>query len=296
MENQKSFFKQHIWLWIVIGVLAASLIYLLVDKRKDEEQYGGTIDEIAIEKAMLARDFKELAMDYDSLHTNNDEMNQLLSKERERVAQLIQELQTLKTSNAAQIAQYKKELTSLRNVMRNFVVQIDSLNSRNQALTAENKVVKQQMTEIKDSYHELSKEKDQLVQKVEIASRLETRNLIGEGLNKKGNETNRVGRIAKIRVCFVILKNITAKVGEKMVYMRLARPDGALLIKSANDVFRFEGSDINYTASRTIEYGGEDLDVCLYYDVDEGELTPGTYTADVFTESNHVGTVKFELK
>jgi hypothetical protein len=296
MDNQKSFFKQHIWLWVVIGLLASSLIYLLYDRKQDEEKYGGTIDEIAIEKAILARDFQELALDYDSLHTNNDKMNELLSKERERVAQLIEEIQTLKSSNAAQIAQYKKELVSLRSVMRNFVVQIDSLNSRNQVLTAENKEVKKQMTQIKDSYQVLEKEREKLVQKVEIASKLETRNLIGEGLNKKGSETNRVGRISKIRVCFVILKNITAKVGEKNVYMRLARPDGALLIRSANDLFQFEGSSINYSAVRTIEYGGEDTDVCLFYDVDEGELLAGTYTADIFADGNHIGTIKFDLK
>lgn len=292
METQKSFLKQHYLLWIVIGGLLVLVAYLFYTKREKEI----VVDELVIEKELLARDFKELALDYDSLHTNNDEMNVLLSKERERVGQLIEELRNLKASNAAQIAEYKKELNTLRNVMRNFVVQIDSLNARNKELSAENVVVKKQITEIKDSYKELAKEKEQLVQQVEIASKLETRDMLAQGLNNKGKETNRISRVEKIRVCFTLLKNVTAKVGQKSVYARLMRPDGALLLHSANDVFAYEGSQINYSASRVVEYGGNDLDVCLYYNVEEGELIEGFYTADVFVDGNNIGTVKFELK
>ncbi|MFT3737572.1 MAG: hypothetical protein QM786_02325 [Breznakibacter sp.] len=296
MDSQKSFFKQHYLLWIVIGILAFSLAYLIYHNKAKEEEYGGTIDEIALEKAIIARDFQELALDYDTLQTNNEEMSRQLDKERERVGQLIEELRNLKASNTAQIAQYKKELATLRNVMRNFVLQIDSLNARNKALTNENVVVKKQIAEIKDSNKELAKQNEELSQKVEIAAKLEIRDMMGQGLNNKGKETNRISRIEKVRICFTLLKNVTAKVGEKSVYLRLMRPDGALLLHSANDVFLFEGSKINYSATRVIEYGGNDLDVCLFYNAEEGELIGGAYTADVFVDGSNIGTVKFELK
>jgi DNA repair exonuclease SbcCD ATPase subunit len=296
MEQKKqSFFKHNRILYILIGLLLVSIIYIVFTKRENvviEEKF----EEVNEEKIILAHEFKQLAMDYDSLKTTDSKINKALEKERERVAQLLEDIKMLKASNTAQIAEYKKELASLRNVMRSFVVQIDSLNARNQVLTNENKEQKKQISEIKDSYQALSKEKETLVQKVEIAARLEARGLAATGLTNKAKENNRVGRISKIRVCFTILKNQTANVGEKVTYIRIQRPDGSLLFHSPNDLFTYEGEKINYSAQRIIEYGGEDLDVCLFYNVEEGELIEGLYTVDAFIDSANVGTVQFELK
>jgi predicted nucleic acid-binding Zn-ribbon protein len=282
---------------VIILVIAAALLALVTYMYfSNKKQMEGMVEQMTIEKTELTREFQNLALDYDSLQTNNDTINVLLTKERERISQLIEEIKTIKATNAAKIREYQKELTSLRSVMRNFVVQIDSLNSRNQELTAENKEVKNQMTRIKDSYQVLEKEKQTLAQKVEIASKLETRNIRVTGLNSKDKEVNKALRVQKIKVCFVVLKNITAPVGDKVVYLRIMRPDNALLMHSVDDVFTYEGSKINYSAKRTVEYGGKDVDVCIFYEAMEGELMAGFYTVDLFMDGQNVGTATFELK
>ena len=58
-------------------------------------------------------------------------------------------------------------------------------------------------------------------------------------------------------VTFKIAKNITAPVGEKMVYVRIMKPDDDILVKSRADVFAFEGKEINYSMKKMIEYEGE---------------------------------------
>ncbi|MBN2165669.1 MAG: hypothetical protein JW717_05280 [Marinilabiliaceae bacterium] len=276
----------------LIIVLIGAVIFLFHSKESSEV----VIDEMVIEKELLARDFQELALEYDSIYTSNDTLNRLLTEERERIVQLIEEIRTIKSANAAKINEYKKELSSLRNVMKSFVVQIDSLNARNQELTEENIVVKTRYTKIQDSYKELEEEKKGLVQKVEIASRLEIRNVEITPLNHKGKATSRNTRTSKIKVCFTLLKNLTAPVGEKNIYIRITRPDGELLIKSKEDLFEFENSSISYSAFRTVEYGGEDLDVCVFYNVDEGELTEGTYIVDIFADGNNIGSSNFDMK
>lgn len=294
-QNKPSFFKHNRILYILIGLLVVLVAVLVLTKRENviiEEKYEAVNEE----KIILTHEFKQLAMDYDSLKTSDSKINKALEKERERVAQLLENIKMLKSSNSAQIAEYKKELNSLRTVMRSFVMQIDSLNMRNQVLTKENKEQKKQITEIKDSYQALAKEKETLVQKVEIAARLEIRSLVATGLTSKGKENTRVSRVEKIRVCFTILKNQTAPVGEKATFIRIQRPDGELLFHSPNDRFKFEGENINYSAQRVVEYGGEDLDVCLFYNVSEGELIEGNYTIDAFVDNAQVGTVQFELK
>ncbi len=276
-----------------VAVVIIAIIGFLYFQNRSEMQ--GYIDDMQEEKDMLTYEYQNLANDYDSLQTNSDTLNIMLEHEREKIAQLIEEIQTIKATNSSQIREYKKELSSLRKVMKNFVVQIDSLNRKNQELTEENIQYRKKMNSMATSAKQLEQEKKHLEQKVDIASQLETFRLETSFINAKGRDTKKVSRINKIRLCFTIQKNITAPVGEKNIYLRILRPDGALLFHSRDDVFEYEGDEINFSGMRTVEYGGEELDVCIYYDVDEGELTEGTYTADIFADGKNIGTTTFSL-
>ncbi len=274
-------------------VIISTLGYLYY---KNQSAMQVLVDEMVAEKDLLTYEFENLALDYDSLKTNSDTLNQLLEQDREKISHLIEEIQTIKATNASKIREYKKELSSLRKVLKNYVIQIDSLNQTNKALQEENQQYRQKVTHIQTNYSKLEEVKENLEHKVEIASKLETFNFEASGMNSKGRSTNKYSRVSKIRICFTIQKNITAEVGEKLVYLRILRPDGALLYHSKEDIFTYENSEINYSAKRVIEYGGDELDVCLYYQVDAGELTEGDYTADVFADGRNIGTMTFNLK
>lgn len=278
---------------LVAGALVLILGVLYVQNRREMNEYVEVMTE---EKQMLTLEYQDLALDYDSLKTNNETINLKLEQERERVAQLLDELKTVKATNALKIRELKKELSTLRNVMQSFVIQIDSLNRRNQQLTAENQSMRSQVNRIQDSYKVLEKQKETLAAKVEIASKLETIQMIGRALTSRDKETDRFSRAAKLKICFVLLKNITAPVGAKTIYLRINRPDGVLLQHSASDKFKFEDAMVPFSASREIEYGGENVDVCIYYAVDEGEMMEGAYQAEVFADGQPIGSVAFKLK
>ncbi|MBR8534356.1 hypothetical protein KDU71_02205 [Carboxylicivirga sediminis] len=274
-------------------VVIAVLLYLFISNK---QQYQAVVEEMTEEKLILTEEFQALALDYDSLHSNNDTLNLQLEQEREKITHLIEEIKTIKATNASKIREYKKELSTLRGVMRNFVIQIDSLNRRNEELVQENIEYRKQHDKIAQSYKELEKVKEKLDKKVEIASQLETRNIELMGLNAKGNDTKKIRNVAKIRMCCTIEKNITAPVGMKTIYIRIMRPDEVLLISSKDNVFEYEGEDINFSAKREFEYGGEDVDVCVFYSVVDGELLKGVYVVDVFVDGFNIGTSSFELK
>jgi len=282
---------------IVVGAISIIIIIILgflYFKNKSEMQE--LVDDMVEDKELLAYEFETLALDYDSLKTNSDTLNTMLEIEREKISQLIEEIQTIKATNSSKIRQFKKELTSLRKVLKNYVVQIDSLNQSNKALQEENLQYKNKVSTMRTTYNKLEEVKENLEEKVEIASKLETFNMEAEGLNSKGRETSKTSRVSKIKICFSVQKNITAEIGEKTVYLRLLRPDGALLYHSKDDLFKHENKKINYSSKRTIEYGGEELDVCLFYQVDAGELTKGEYVADIFADGRNIGTMTFKLK
>ncbi len=278
---------------IIAAIVIGGLIFFIVSQKKENDAYKAEMQE---EKLILTEEFQSLALDYDSLHSNNDTLNLMLEQEREKITHLIEEIKTIKAANARTIREYKKELSTLRGVMKNFVVQIDSLNRRNEELTKENIKYRKQRDEISQSMKELEKEKESLDKKVEIASQLEARNIEMTGLNSKSKTTKKAKSVAKIRMCCTIQKNVTAPVGIKTVYIRIMRPDDTLLVTSVDNVFTYEEQEINYSAKREFEYGGEDVDVCVYYTAADGELLSGNYLVDVFVDGFNIGTTNFELK
>lgn len=274
-------------------ILIAAVLILYLNNRKE---YQAVVEELTEEKVLLTEEFQSLALDYDSLYSNNDTLNLQLEQEREKISHLIEEIKTIKATNSSKIREYKKELASLRGVMKSFVVQIDSLNQRNQELTQENQQYRNEYKKVQNSFKELEKQKEQLAEKVEIASQLETFNYEVQGLNSKDRNTKKAKNVSKIKICFTIQKNITSPIGEKVIYLQVRRPDEALLVRSIDDRFEYEGENINFSASRVIEYGGEEIDVCIFYKADEGELLSGTYTADLFADGYNIGTTEFQLK
>ncbi len=296
MENQTPKTSNNKTIYIISAialVLIAAVLVLYLNNRKE---YQAVVEELTEEKVLLTEEFQTLALDYDSLYSNNDTLNLQLEQEREKISHLIEEIKTIKATNSSKIREYKKELASLRGVMKSFVVQIDSLNQRNQELTQENQQYRNRYNKVQSSFKELEKQKEQLVEKIEIASQLETYNYEIQGLNSKDRSTKKARNVSKIRVCFTIQKNITSPIGEKLIYLRIMRPDEALLVQTLEDKFEYEGEEINFSSSRVIEYGGEELDVCVFYKADEGELLSGTYTADLFADGYNIGTAEFELK
>lgn len=283
-------------LYLIIGIIAAVLIAISVLFYIQNREMNTIVEHLNVEKTILTEEYQKLAFNYDSLHSDNDTLNLMLEMERERIAQLVEELKTLKATNTARIREFQKELTTLRGVLRTYIVQIDSLNQRNEVLTRENIEHRRRYTQIQSSFRELEEVKTTLQEKVTIASRLDVTNLMAEGLNPSGRKTDRSNRIAKIRVCFTVLKNVTAPVGMKDFYLRIERPDGQLLLHALDDKFRHEDADINYSAMRSIEYGGEETDVCIFYDADAGELLSGEYIADVFADGFHLKSLRFTLR
>ena len=140
---------------------------------------------------------------------------------------------------------------------------------------------------------QLTKEKEHLTETVQLASKLSTSSIIVNGLTDKNKITDQIKKMVKIEVRFVINKNITAPPGEKVVYIRILKPDDDVLIKSRSNVFVYENKEINYSSKRTVEYEGEELPVTIYWDIEE-YLSPGTYRVDIFADGNLIGKKSFK--
>jgi uncharacterized coiled-coil DUF342 family protein len=222
-------------------------------------------------------------------------LREKLATEKLRTQRLLEELRQVKSSNAAEITRLKKELKTVRAVLRSYVVQIDSLNRLNEALTTENKEVKKKYNEATRQINTLAQEKKNLNEKVTLAAQLDATNITIVTKNKKGKATDKVKNVKKIAVGFTIVKNITAKTGERTLYVRIAKPDNEVLSKSASDTFTYENRELAYSIKKYIEYTGEEQTVTVYWDVEE-YLPAGTYNVYIFADGTMIGQQSFNMK
>jgi Ca2+/Na+ antiporter len=300
MENNSDKNKTNRLLLISNIILLILLIVFVILYYKETcrvDTYIIQTTQMTSQKDSLTREFNNLITDYDSLKTNNDTINAHLQAEQEKIKQLVEEVKTLKVANVTEIKKYKRELETLRKVMRHFVVQIDSLNTLNQNLTEENVKIKSDYKKSQHVNKELSQKNEELSGKVTIASVLKAKNFKINPLNNKGKPINKAKKVVKIETCFTIFENSVTPAGTKDVYIRIARPDKLVLNSSANNLFNYQGEQIVFSAKRQIEYQNKDIDMCIYWDNDGGqELTVGDYAVDVFIDGNMIGSGAFALK
>ena len=284
-----------IFLIAALAIVSLLLVWMNLQQKTEMKEM---VELMEFEKEQLEDEYEELAIQFDGYQTpdiHNDSLVELLSQEKQRVQNLLEELRITKVTNARRIAELKKELATVRQVMVSYVHQIDSLDRTNKRLVAENQQVKQQYQEVARQAKQLEKERTQLAEVVSRASMLEISHFQMTPLNKRDRKTTIYNQIQKLQFDYTVARNITNKPGMKTIYMRITRPDGEIMQKSVSDVFRFENSDIAYSVSNDFEYAGEEISGSLYWQVEE-ILQVGWYNADFFVDGELIGSFPFQIK
>ena len=275
---------------IIVALIAAIIVIYSKSSQKIEEQTE-VQQIIEDQKKSLQKELTDLIGEYDALKTNNDSMNKMIAGQQEKIKRLLGE----RASNVALITKYKKELGTLREVLKSYIAQVDSLNTRNQQLVQENVEVKTNLEQARSENIKIRQEKDQLSTQVQKASVITTSNIVVTALNKRDKPETKLKNMLKVKVCFTMRENSIAKSGTKDVYLRITRPDGNVIAYSQSDLFDFQGQQIVYSAKRQVEYDNKDIDVCIFWD-NNNQLILGDYTIDIFTDGNLIGTTKFNIK
>lgn len=279
---------------VVLALCVCALVWMNLQQKTEMKEM---VELMEFEKEQLEDEYEELAIQFDGYQTpdiHNDSLVELLSQEKQRVQDLLEELRITKVTNARRIAELKKELATVRQVMVSYVYQIDSLDRTNKRLVKENQQVKQQYQEVARQAQQLEEERTQLAEVVSRASMLEISHFEMIALNKRDRKTTIYNQIQKLQFDYTIGRNITNKPGMKTLYMRITRPDGEVMQKSLNDVFRFENSEIDYSISKEFEYAGEEISGSLYWLVEE-ILQIGWYNADFFVDGELIGSFPFQI-
>ena len=286
-KNHKQTPVLMIFITVILSLVLAFIVFSYFSQKKRMVQMETVLTH---EKDSLANELRLMIHGYDTLKTNNDTLQAKINQEKERIVRLL----AINASNVQTIRTYRNEITTMREIMKSYIVQIDSLNSRNKILYAENQDFKQQISSVQKSNAELSKAREELSSKVEIASVIQAKDIVAVALNKNRKETTRLDRLDKLRICFTLRENPIASAGEKNVYLRILRPDSLVITSSPDNLFDYNESKLIYTANRQVEYLNQDIEMCIFVD-NTGDFISGTYRADLFLGSNMIGTCTFML-
>ena len=287
--NKKIILIGSLLLVLLIGVT----VMLYVEKKANHE----LVQEFELEKEDLENEYTTFARQYDELKmtVTNDSLAVLLEQEQLKTQRLLEELRTVKSTNASEIRRLKKELATLRKVMIGYINQIDSLNRLTARQQKEIQDVTRKYNAASRQISDLSAEKETLNEKVALAAQLDVTNIRVEPQNKRGRETGKVKRVVKFQIDFTIVKNITAETGERTLYVRITKPDNSILTKDESQTFEYENRQLPYSIKKYIEYTGEEQAVTVYWNVEEF-LYAGTYRVDIFAEGTLIGQQSFTLE
>ncbi|KPK86977.1 MAG: hypothetical protein AMS27_03865 [Bacteroides sp. SM23_62_1] len=282
--------KRPVFLIILLIILALTLIYLGYTYNELKKQSEIEKAELERQKTNLEDELKSIYSKYDSLKSENDTMNLKLLVEQQRIERLLK----INANNVYKIRMYEKELETIRKVLRSYIYQIDSLNQANIALRTENIEVRQQLRRVEKEKEDLTQVKEELETKVEIASVINAKNITVTPLNKRSKENLKADRVEKLQTCLTLRENAIIPPGNKIVYLRIARPDDVILTSGVN-LFEFEGEQIVYTASREVQYENVDVDLCIFW-TNDGQLIPGNYRLNLYCDGKDIGSTTFSLK
>ena len=278
-------------LGVLVAALAIGMAIVWSDLKESEKQNVEIQELIALEQEEMLNDLQTAQMEYDELKKkilSNDSLLVRLEQEQLRTQQLYEELQSTKATNAAEIKRLKKELKTLRGVLENYMVQIDSLFRENTVLKKENSKLIEGKKKVEQERNDLAKEKQALSEKVDLASQLDATNVRMTLLRSTGKETSSIKRAKQISVSCTISKNITASTGDKKAYVRIMQPGGEPLTKGYSNTFKYENRDISYSMSREFEFCGDEVPLTFFWDIEE-TLQEGCYRAYIFVDGNMIG-------
>jgi len=288
MEKEKLFKNLIIVMSVVAVILAGVLIWIWTDR-------NDMVKELTIEKEGLTAQMVQLRDDYQVLTTNNDSLNAELGRERERVEQLIDRVQKTEATNRAKIREYEAELGTLRSIMRSYIHQIDSLNTLNVALREDVAMARSEARESRQRYDELKTTADEYAKQVEVGSVVKGRAIVLSAINSSNKDTDRSSRTAKLKTCLNLIENNIASKGPKNIYIRVKGPDGIVMTSSQEQVFTSEGAQMIYSAVREVDYQGNELEVCIFFESSQSYVK-GVYTVDVYTEEAKLGSADLLLR
>ena len=251
----------------------------------------------------LKENLKLLLFSYDSLEQNNSVAIDSINTQREKINNLMQEVDKLDKKSKRdwrKIYKLKKEAETLRNIMKGYIHTIDSLNTLNINLSNDLTEKTQKLSNVSKQNKKIIKQNEALQKQVAIGAVLQINNVLSSGIRIRSSgaqsETTRASKTNMIKTCFSIIENKLAQAGDKEIYIRILDSEGTLLnAPTPLTIINQQKKELKMSSKRTINYQNQDTDLCIFYEI-ENSIPAGNYSVEVYAEGFLIGETSIALR
>ncbi|MFM9984563.1 MAG: hypothetical protein ACKVOK_04980 [Flavobacteriales bacterium] len=289
--------KVYICLIAVLLGVVGYMAYAINKKEKEVEYVYLENGKVMDEREGLEVELEAMRMKYDTMTVSNS----TLEAERQANLEQITALQKKVKNRDFDIKKLQAEAGTLRDIMKNYIHQIDSLNTLSKQLAME----RDQQTERADQAEAKGKELEgaltttqDMVNKGAVLTAGEFANTPFFTRNSgKEIETDKANKTEGIKSCFKVRKNAIAKPGTRKLYMSIVGPDGKVLSGKNSGTISVGGVETAYSEIRDVDYQQNDVDVCIYYSGGEdAKFAKGNYKINIYESGASIGSSSVVMK
>jgi len=293
MEDQQN--NSHTSLKIIIGVLAFLLIGSLAYIYKlstEAKQVQTVLTTTLTEKESVMKDLQELKATYDAAIAENTSLSEELVKERDKVVQLINDVEKSK----GDASKYRSQYLKLESNMKALMAENEGLKKQNKTLTNQRDSTVVVLGEAKKYNEVLVGQNEDLSKTVEKGSKLTVLNMqtAAYKLRSSGKQiaTERAGAADILKISFTIAENQIAKSGDKEYYVQVI--DSKNNVLGEKQTVNFGEKSLTYSFISKVKY--ENKTVNVSEDLKGKDFVKGAYFVNVFDKSELVSKTSFTLK
>lgn len=318
--------KQKIVLFSGIGVviiLLGMLVWVIFGGggSASEDTAGGQTDDAALQAELdslrMVNDMMQienLSRSLDSLpnfqetqglnlQADQQEIVNKYNEARNKIESLLAQLRQEKANTSkeksknqehlARIKELEGQIGELKDYCKELLQRLTDLNVKYEEEVQKNNALTEQNRVLSETVSAANAKNEELTTKVTNAQRLVLTGVSLTAYNKKGKNEKNVTKAKKLGVSFTVTANNAAKPGMKDFYIIIKTPEGQMLPGGGS--FSAEGTTLQATARRQVEYANEEVSTSVYWDVNTS-LTPGDYTVRVFCDGQCLATRHCTLK
>ena len=294
MENQKNNSSLKAIILVLALLLLGSLFYIF-KLTTDTQTLETKVTAVSTEKDNILKDLQELKATYDAAIAENTSMSDELIAEREKVVQLMAQLEKSK-GDANAMRKYKEQYKSLEVKMKSLMQEVEVLKGENQKLNKNLDSTKVVLQDSKNYNQVLVGQNEELTKTVEKASKLSILNLKTAAYKQRSSgkqiETDKASRADILKISFTIAENAVAKSGDKVYYVQVI--DAKNNVLGDKETATFGSQSLTYSFQAKVKY--ENKTVNVSQDLPGKSFEKGSYFVNIFDKGELVSKTSFTLR
>ena len=282
---------------LFIGVVILLISTLFFQQNRMEQQMQLKVQFIE-QKNMLRDELDDLIDEHDDLLDEYGDLNEQLSEKDSVIQHQIAEIRNL-IRTKSDLNEAKKKITTLKDISKRYLANIDSLLVLNGVLVLEKDSVVKVNKDINWKNYKLNKQNKKLAEKVSKGSVLEVFGVEVKTIRYRstGRElaTKFAKKVQKIKTCLSVSANQISDAEIKTIYLQVVDGNGELVL--GTDMLATIVADSSYscTSSSEFEYKNIEMTHCFEWER-VNVLLPGIYQINLIIEGGIVARKIFKLR